>query len=143
MTESTNKDAGQVAGERHARRGEAFWRELFTQWRASGLGVRAFCQQRGIAISMFGLWRAKLSRKAHSSAALPAAMTADAVLIEAQSDKPSLAMPAASVPAGDVSAGVPHDGVALTLGGVRIELGGVHAERIVRFVLDQLRGAQC
>jgi hypothetical protein len=140
MAESTNDAAGQVIRERHARRGEAFWREIFAQWEASGLGVRAFCQQRGIAISTFGLWRAKLSRKARGGAAVPSAITADVMFIEAQADKPSLG---ASAPSSDTAARTSHDCVALTLAGVHIELSGAHAERIVRFVLDQLGGAQC
>jgi hypothetical protein len=44
---------------------------------------------------------------------------------------------------GSFSAGAPHDGVTLVLAGVRIELSGAHAERIVRFVLGQLGGGRC
>ena len=36
-----------------------------------------------------------------------------------------------------------RDRVRLSLAGVRIELTGAHAERIVRFVLGQLGGARC
>jgi hypothetical protein len=36
-----------------------------------------------------------------------------------------------------------RDRVTLSLAGVRIELTGAHAERIVRFVLGQLGGARC
>jgi len=37
----------------------------------------------------------------------------------------------------------PNDGVTLVLAGVRIELSGTHAGRIVDFVLGQLGGGRC
>jgi len=109
MAESTNQDVQQVAAERFVRRGEAFWREVFTQWEASGIGVRAFCQQRGIAVSTFGLWRSKLSRRARASEAASAAITADAaVFIAAQADDPLAAMSAVPARPGSVGAGAPN-----------------------------------
>lgn len=144
MAESTKQDAQQATAERFVRRGEAFWREVFTQWEASGIGVRAFCQQRGIAVSTFGLWRSKLSRRARGGEAASATTTADAaVFIAAQADDALVAMTAAPVRPGSVSAQAAHDGVTLVLAGVHIELSGAHAERIVDFVLGQLGGGRC
>ncbi|WP_434667624.1 IS66 family insertion sequence element accessory protein TnpA [Paraburkholderia sp. A3BS-1L] len=48
-------------GTRRPRQGEAFWREMVMTWEASGLGVRRFCRQQGLAVSTFGLWRKKLA----------------------------------------------------------------------------------
>jgi hypothetical protein len=72
----------------------------------------------------------------------PLAVTADAAFIVANSDVelgrlgPSVATPAAE-------ASPSRDRVTLSLAGVRIDLSGVHAERIVRFVLGQLGGGRC
>lgn len=144
MAERTKQDVQQATAERFVRRGEAFWREVFTQWQVSGIGVRAFCQQRGIAVSTFGLWRSKLSRRARGGDAVSATITADAAaFISAQADDPLVAASSAPVTPGSVCAGAPHDGVTLVLAGVRIELSGAHAERIVHFVLGQLGGGRC
>jgi transposase-like protein len=144
MAESTKQDVQQASAERFVRRGEAFWREVFTQWEASGVGVRAFCQQRGIAVSTFGLWRSKLSHRTHGSEAASGTMTADtAVFITAQAADPLVAMTAAPATSDSVSAGAPNDGVTLVLAGVRIELSGTHAVRIVDFVLGQLGDGRC
>ena len=144
MAENAKQEVQLVAAERFVRRGEAFWREVFTQWEASGIGVRAFCQQRGIAVSTFGLWRSKLLRRARRSEAASTTITAEAaVFIAAQADDPLVAMPAAPARPGSAAAGAPHDGVTLVLAGVRIELSGTHAGRIVDFVLGQLGGRRC
>lgn len=144
MAESTKQDVHQATAERFVRRGEAFWREVFTQWQASGIGVRVFCQQRGIAVSTFGLWRSKLSRRARGGEAASATIKADAaVFIAAQADDPLVAMTAAPARPGSVSAGAPNDGVTLVLADVRIELRGAHGERIVDFVLGQLGSGRC
>ena len=144
MAENAKQEVQLVAAKRFVRRGEAFWREVFTQWEASGIGVRAFCQQRGIAVSTFGLWRSKLLRRARRSEAASTTITAEAAMfIAAQADDPLVAMPAAPARPGSVAAGAPHDGVTLVLAGVRIELSGTHAGRIVDFVLGQLGGRRC
>lgn len=144
MAESTKQEVQQASAERFVRRGEAFWREIFTQWEASGIGVRAFCQQRGIAVSTFGLWRSKLSCRARGGEAASATITPDAaVFIAAQADDPLVAMTAAPASRGSASAGAAHDGATLVLAGLRIELSEAHAERIVDFVLGQLGGGRC
>lgn len=144
MAENAKQEVQLVAAERFVRRGEAFWREVFTQWEASGIGVRAFCQQRGIAVSTFGLWRSKRLHRARRSEAASTTITAEAAMfIAAQADDPLVAMPAAPARPGSAAAGAPHDGVTLVLAGVRIELSGTHAGRIVDFVLGQLGGRRC
>ena len=144
MAENAKQEVQQVVAERFVRRGEAFWREVFTQWEASGIGVRAFCQQRGIAVSTFGLWRSKRLHRARRSEAASTTITAEAAMfIAAQADDPLVAMPAAPARPGSAAAGAPHDGVTLVLAGVRIELSGTHAGRIVDFVLGQLGDRRC
>jgi hypothetical protein len=48
-----------------------------------------------------------------------------------------------STASADTSSLSTRDRVTLSIAGVRIEMSGVHAERIVRFVLGQLGGARC
>ena len=51
-------------------RREPFWRRTFRSWQAGGLGVRAFCAERGLAESAFYFWRQELRRR--DAAARPA-----------------------------------------------------------------------
>jgi hypothetical protein len=39
---------------------EQFWRMAIETWQASGLSVRQFCKQEGLATSAFFVWRKKL-----------------------------------------------------------------------------------
>jgi hypothetical protein len=139
--EDENIKAATAMGTRRPRQGEAFWGEMVTTWKASGIGARRFCREQGLAVSTFSLWRKKLSSPV-KEIKRPLAVTADAAFIVANSDVelaprgPSVATPAAD-------ASPPRDRVTLSLAGVRIELSGVHAERIVRFVLGQLGGGRC
>ncbi|MGF6649474.1 hypothetical protein OKW34_007071 [Paraburkholderia youngii] len=126
-------------GARRPRQGEAFWREMVVAWKASGLGARHFCLEQGLAVSTFGLWRRKLSVGA-CAAAHPIAVTPDATFVVSRPDA------ASDTPTPPSTVDVPsssRDRVTLSLAGVRIELTGAHAERIVRFVLGQLGGARC
>jgi hypothetical protein len=108
-------------------------------WTTSGLGLRHFCREQGLAVSTFGLWRKKLSDE-ESAEAHPPAVTPDAAFIVSHPDVApvTLTQPRAL----DASSSSP-DRVTLSLAGVRIELTGAHAERIVRFVLGQLAGSRC
>ncbi|NYH13803.1 IS66 family insertion sequence element accessory protein TnpA [Paraburkholderia bryophila] len=126
-------------GARRPRQGEAFWREMVMAWTTSGLGLRRFCREQGLAVSTFGLWRKKLSGEA-SGEAHPLAVTPDAAFIVSQPDAAPVTL--RQPPALDASSSS-RDRVTLSLAGVRIELTGAHAERIVRFVLGQLGGARC
>ena len=126
-------------GARRPRQGEAFWREMIMAWTASGLGVRRFCHKQGLAVSTFGLWRKKLSGQVRAEAR-PLELTPDAAFIVSHPDTaPAIQAPPSTVDALSSS----RDRVTLSLVGVRIELTGAHAERIVRFVLGQLGGARC
>lgn len=137
--DDTTGEKAVTTGARRPRQGEAFWREMVMAWKASGLGARHFCHEQGLAVSTFGLWRKKLSVEARA-AARPLAVTSDAAFIVSRPESasgtptPPLAMDAPSSS---------RDRVTLSLAGVRIELTGAHAERIVRFVLGQLGGARC
>ncbi|WP_159462994.1 IS66 family insertion sequence element accessory protein TnpA [Caballeronia telluris] len=125
---------------RRPRQGEAFWREMVAAWKTSGAGTRRFCREQGLAVSTFGLWRKKFAGEAPSTAS-PLAVTADAAFLIARLEgEPATTPP--SAPA-DTPSTSPRDRVTLSIAGVRIELSGVHAERIVRFVLGQLGGARC
>ncbi|KJK17980.1 hypothetical protein UB46_34425 [Burkholderiaceae bacterium 16] len=126
------------AGARYDRHDEAFWRDLLAQWRNSGGSIRAFCRQHGLAVSTFGLWRKRLNHERQSPVAPPMAMTADTAFIAAA----TVAVPNV-LPTSDSALSRSRDQVVVTLGGARIEMAGVHAERIVRFVLGQLGGGRC
>lgn len=127
-------------GARRPRQGEAFWREMVAAWKASGVGTRRFCREQGLAVSTFGLWRKKFAGETPSTAS-PLAVTADAAFVIARLEGEPAATPPTS-PA-DTPSTSPRDRVTLSIAGVRIELSGVHAERIVRFVLGQLGGVRC
>jgi hypothetical protein len=112
---------------------------MITAWTASGLGARQFCHEQGLAVSTFGLWRKKLSGEARAGAH-PLAVTPDSAFIVSHPDAaPDTPTPPPAMDAPSSSG----DRVRLLLAGVRIELTGAHAERIVRFVLGQLGGARC
>ncbi|OXC78565.1 hypothetical protein BSU04_11270 [Caballeronia sordidicola] len=94
-----------------------------------------------MAVSTFSLWRKKLSTHI-KEIKQPLAVTADAAFIVSNLDgELAPSRPPVATQAADVSPS--RDGVTLSLAGVRIELSGVHAERIVRFVLGQLGGGRC
>ena len=65
---------------RYYRHGDEFWLDLIRRWKASGIGVRKFCEQNGVAPSTFHKRRADL---AQCEASLPATsvMTPDACFI--------------------------------------------------------------
>lgn len=139
--EDENIEAATAMGTRRPRQGEAFWGEMVTTWKASGIGARRFCREQGLAVSTFSLWRKKLSSPVREIKQ-PLVVTADAAFIVSNLDgELASSRPPAATPAADVSPS--RDGVTLSLVGVRIELSGVHAERIVRFVLGQLGGGRC
>ena len=139
--EEENIKAATAMGTRRPRQGEAFWGEMVTTWKASGIGARRFCREQGLAVSTLSLWRKNLSGSVQEIKP-PLAVTADAAFIASNLDgELAPRVPAVVLPAADASAS--RDRVTLSLAGVRIELSGVHAERIVRFVLGQLGGGRC
>ena len=59
-------------------RKERQWRRWISQWRASGLSVRAFCAQHGLATASFYHWRRVLERRATERPAfVPVQVVAD------------------------------------------------------------------
>ena len=59
---------------------ERQWRHWIAEWRASGLSVRAFCGQRGLATPSFYHWRRVLERRAAEKVAfVPVQVVAEAV----------------------------------------------------------------
>ncbi|TDN58747.1 hypothetical protein [Paraburkholderia sp. BL10I2N1] len=137
--DDTSGETAVPTGARRPRQGEAFWREMVVAWTASGLGTRRFCRERGLALSTFSLWRKKLSGEARAEVR-PLELTPDAAFIVSHPDTtPAIQAPPPALDASSSS----RDRVTLSLAGVRVELTGVHAERIVRFVLGQLGGARC
>lgn len=54
----------------HAESKRAYWVKRVSEWRSSGQTQKAFCAQRGVALSTFQWWRAKLSRSSKSKAAV-------------------------------------------------------------------------
>ena len=124
---------------RRPRQGEAFWREMVAAWKVSGVGTRRFCREQGLAVSTFGLWRKKFAGE--TPATSPLAVTADAAFVIARLEGEPAATPSSA--SADTSSSSTRDRVTLSIAGVRIEMSGVHAERIVRFVLGQLGGARC
>ena len=59
---------------------ERQWRQWITEWRASGLSVRAFCGRRGLATPSFYHWRRVLERRAAEKVAfVPVQVVADRV----------------------------------------------------------------
>jgi hypothetical protein len=85
------------------------------------------------------LWRKKLAEATTAPPISLAMTTPDAAFVVAHSGTTPLETPPSSTTDNSSS----RDRVIRTLAGVRIELVGVHAERIVRFVLGQLGGARC
>lgn len=61
-------------GESAARRGaegkRAYWLRRVSEWRVSGQTQKAFCAQRGLPLSTFRWWQAKLSRAPEAKAAV-------------------------------------------------------------------------
>ncbi|WP_249221408.1 hypothetical protein [Cupriavidus sp. KK10] len=68
-------------GTRYYRHDQAFWREMVAQWNNSGLGIRAFCRQHGLAVSTSGLWRKRVDHD--QPAVMPLTVTADTAFIAA------------------------------------------------------------
>ena len=128
-------------GARRPRQSEAFWREMVAAWKMSGVGTRRFCREQGLAVSTFGLWRKKFTGEMPATS--PLAVTADAAFVIARLEGEPAATPSSASADTPSSSSLTRDRVTLSIAGVRIEMSGVHAERIVRFVLGHLGGARC
>ena len=107
-------------------------------WEASGLGVRHFCRQQGLAVGTFDQRHKKLAGEL-SVGANPLLVTPDALSVTARPDGEPVAL-APSVTTDPPSSS--RDRVTLSLAAVRIDLTGTHTSRLVRFVLGQLGGGR-
>lgn len=127
---------------RYYRHGEAFWRELIERQARSGQGVRKFCQANGVATGTFDKWRATLAKRTDSGAR-GAVTTPDAMFIaiaqgsDAKSNPPS--EPLCSPPPRNAA----RDSIIVTSGGMRVEMTGAYADRIVRLLLSRMNGFTC
>jgi len=73
-------------------RKEQFWRDVLRCWRESGLSVRAYCRQRGLAEPSFYFWRRALAERREPAAAtahapevrfVPLTVRSESVAVEA------------------------------------------------------------
>ena len=131
---------------RYYRHGEPFWRELIARQEQSGMGVRKFCSANGVAPSTFQKRRAML-REDSAGGALASLSTPEAMFIavaEVRDDASRASrtrrplLPQAPAPRTSTA-----DSVVVTSGGMRIEMTGAHADRIVRHLLGRMSGVGC
>jgi len=126
---------------RYHRHGEAFWRDLIARQKQSGLGVRKFCVANGVAPATFHKWRKAIVARKECNASLA---TPDATFIPIIADSiatENMQEPKAMPPASPRTSS--RDSVIVSSGGVRIELTGAHADRIVRHLLGRMGGLAC
>ncbi|SFM87675.1 IS66 family insertion sequence element accessory protein TnpA [Rugamonas rubra] len=126
------------------RHGDEFWLDLITRWKASGIGVRKFCEQNGVATSTFHKRRADLAKCEVTMPTAARVMTPDACFIPVLPDSmmecaAPVAPPVVAAPAKSAA----RDSVVISSGGMRIELTGAHADRVVRQLLGRLGGFSC
>lgn len=126
---------------RYARRSDEFWADLIAAWEASGIGVRKFCEQNGVAPSTFHKRRQALAAMTEPHAA-PSLITPETSFIAVHGDAAEGERPERA-PTPAVKAQGMRDSVVIHRGGMRIELSGVHADRVVRHLLSRLNGASC
>jgi transposase-like protein len=50
---------------------EQFWRAMLRRWHSSGLSVRAFCEEHGLAVPTFYAWRRTLAERAPAVGFVP------------------------------------------------------------------------
>uniref|UniRef100_G4MK70 Uncharacterized protein pseudogene n=1 Tax=Candidatus Paraburkholderia kirkii UZHbot1 TaxID=1055526 RepID=G4MK70_9BURK len=105
------------------------------------MALGASVANQALLSALFGLWRKKFAGAAPARAS-PRAVTADAACVIARLEEEP-ALTSISTPADTPPTSPSGDRVTLSLAGVRIALSGVHAERIVRFVLGQRGSARC
>jgi len=65
MTGKTKVDGGGAAAKR------AYWGKRITEWERSGQTQKAFCAQRGLALSTFQWWRVRGKRREAMESAAP------------------------------------------------------------------------
>jgi hypothetical protein len=129
---------------RYYRHGDEFWLDLITRWKASGIGVRKFCEHNGVATSTFHKRRADLAKCEVTAPTAANVVTPDACFIPVLPDSvmesaAPVAPPVVAAPAKSMA----RDSVVISSGGMRIELTGAHADRVVRQLLGRLGGFSC
>jgi len=134
-----NGSSGGESG-RYFRHGEEFWQDTIARQKASGLGIRKFCTANGLSHGTFHKWQKRFTEQTDPNGAAPI-VTPDALFIPVTGkETPTIAAQLTESVAGRPSS---RDAVTLTCGGVRVELTGVHADRIVRHLLGRLGGFAC
>ena|GEM_PF-2539347 len=130
------------SAKRYYRHGEAFWRDLIARQARSGQGVRKFCQTNGVASGTFHKWRATLAASAVVAAQAPVT-TPDAMFIAIAHSSEGMANLPPEPSRTPSSRGGTRDSVIVTSGGMRVEMTGAHADRIVRHLLSRMNGFTC
>lgn len=134
--------------ERYYRHGDIFWRDLIARQEKSGMGVRKFCAAHGVAYSTFHKRRGLLLDKDKPIQLATAITTPHATFFPIFSgsieETPPSVSKAAPAPSSYSSLKAsPRDSVVINRGGVRVELCGSHADRIVRYLIGRLGGPTC
>ena len=129
---------------RYYRHSDAFWRDLIARQPQSGQGVRKFCQSNGVAPGTFHKRRAMLLAEGTPLVQPVPVTTADATFLPIASD-PAIETNSLSVAHRPLPAkgNVRDDSVIVTSGGMRVEMTGAHADRIVRHLLNRMNGFTC
>jgi len=136
------RGSNEGSAKRYYRHGETFWRDLIARQVQSGQGVRKFCHANGVASGTFHKWRATLSKCTAVAVHAPVT-TPDATFIAIghEGDGESRLQP--ELPRPLSSKGNSRDSVIVTSGGMRVEMTGAHADRIVRHLLSRMNGFTC
>ena len=110
------------------------------------MGVRRFCVANGVAPSTFHKRRAML-REDNAGSALASLSTPDAMFIAVAEVRDEMSRASRTRRPLLAEAPVPRastaDSVVVTSGGMRIEMTGAHADRIVRHLLGRMTGVGC
>ena len=130
------------SAKRYYRHGEAFWRDLIARQAQSGQGVRKFCQANGVATGTFHKWRATLGKSVALAVQAPVT-TPDAMFIAIAHSSEGMANLPPEPSRTPSSRGGTRDSVIVTSGGMRVEMTGAHADRIVRHLLSRMNGFTC
>ena len=138
MAEQFNADSAA----RYYRHGEEFWQDLIARQAQSGLEMRRFCTDNGVASSTFHKWRKILANRNVHNKPTPVS-TPDAMFIPITADSHSGISPASEPAPYSTPKASSRDCVIVSSGGVRIELTGAHADRIVRHLLGRMNGLTC
>jgi hypothetical protein len=129
---------------RYYRHGDEFWLDPIERWKTSGIGVRKFCEQNGVATSTFHKRRADLAKCAVTTPTAANVLTPDACFIPVLPDMEMVpAAPVAAPVAAAPTKSTARDSIVISSGGMRIELTGAHADRVVRQLLGRLGGFSC